>query len=194
MSPRARLWTARTSRPPNLRSGRLPLFNRVSSIEGNHRMGSRSGAEENRSSALPAAIARHGDFAPTSTVSGASCRGHPSLALSGVTWGREGYRHRVACLQGARATGPCDAELPRRNQAFTNPRHLPSRGRSRRNEGFLSPGKPSGSAPTPFSLPKSTRGGRPHGHWQLGQIGSGDRRTSLSSFDRSAPCDFCVRV
>jgi hypothetical protein len=63
------------------------LLSRVTSVEGNHRMGTRSEAEENRSSALPAAIARHGDFAPTSTVSGASCRGHPSLALSGVTRG-----------------------------------------------------------------------------------------------------------
>lgn len=38
-----------------------------------------------RSSTFPAAIARHGDFAPTSTVSGTSCRGHRPLALSGVT-------------------------------------------------------------------------------------------------------------
>lgn len=49
--------------------------------------------------------------------------------------GREGDRHRVASMQGSQATGPCDAELPRRNPTFTNPRHLPSRGRSRTNEG-----------------------------------------------------------
>jgi hypothetical protein len=40
--------------------------------------------------ALPATIARRGDFAPTSTVSSASCRGRRSLALSGVTWGARG--------------------------------------------------------------------------------------------------------
>jgi hypothetical protein len=49
--------------------------------------------------------------------------------------GREGYRHRIARLHGSRTTGPCDAELPRRNPTFTNPRHLPSRDRSRTNEG-----------------------------------------------------------
>jgi hypothetical protein len=97
--PRAPLWllqmyvptsttVGRSSTPAAVsRSGRLPCFDRVASIEGNHRMSQRPGAEDNRSSTLPVAIARRGDFAPTSTCSGASCRGRPSLALSGVTRG-----------------------------------------------------------------------------------------------------------
>lgn len=87
MFPRARPGTPRTPQPPNLRLGRLPDLDRVASIEGNHRKGSWSGVEENRSSTLSAAIARRGDFAPTMAVPGASCRGHRSLALSGVTRG-----------------------------------------------------------------------------------------------------------
>jgi hypothetical protein len=73
---------------------------RVASIDGNHRMGSRSGAEEHRSSALPAAIARRGDFAPTRTAFGRLLSRpspfHP--ARSGA--GRGGCRHRAARLQG----------------------------------------------------------------------------------------------
>jgi hypothetical protein len=48
------------------------------------------GSRNNRSSTLPAATARHADFAPTPTVSGASCRGHRSFTLSGVTRGESG--------------------------------------------------------------------------------------------------------
>lgn len=83
--PRARPRTARAPRPPNLRAGRLPWSDRVASIEGNHRIWLEVRGRGDRSSTFPAAIARHGDFAPTSTVSGASCRGHRPLALSGVT-------------------------------------------------------------------------------------------------------------
>jgi hypothetical protein len=65
--------------------------------------------------------------------------------------GSEGGRHRGARLQGTRATGPCDAELPRRNSTFTSPRHFPSQGRSRTNEGsFTVRASPSGGVADAF--------------------------------------------
>lgn len=134
-SPRAQPRPARAPRPPGMRSGRLPLFYRVASIEGNHRMSSRSGAEEHRSSALPVAIARHGDFAPTPVTSRCLLsRPSPSRPVRSDVGG-ERYRRRVARLQGAPQRGPCDDELPRRSPTLTSPRHLPSRDRSRANEG-----------------------------------------------------------
>jgi hypothetical protein len=48
------------------------------------------GSRNNRSSTLRATTARPADFAPTPTVSGASCRGHRSFTLSGVTRGESG--------------------------------------------------------------------------------------------------------
>ena len=135
MSPRARLWTARASRPPNLRSGRLP-----GSTELYLGRGQPPNGLEVRGRGKPILGAPRGDCSSRGLCPNLDRSGRllsrPSFSRpvrSDV--GREGYRHRVACLQGARATGPCDAELPRRNPTFTNPRHLPSRGRSRRNEG-----------------------------------------------------------
>ena len=193
MLPRARLWTARTSRPPNLRSGRLPWFNRVTSIEGNHRMGSRSGAEENRSSALPAAIARHGDFAPTSTVPGASCRGHPSLALSGVTRGeRDTAIASRACMARERQgrAAPGFREEIRRSPTRGTFHHEVVR------EGTKAPAarQAERQCADAFFTAKEYAWGTPARTLAARSIGSGGRRTSLSSIDRSAPCDFCVRV
>jgi hypothetical protein len=133
--PRARPGTARTPSPLNLRWGRLPDSGPGFPGRGNHRMGTRSGAEENRSSTLPVTIARPGDFAPTSTVF-RCLLSRPSLPHP--VWsdvGREGGRHRNANLQGSRTTGRCHAALPRRSSTLTCPRHLPSQGRSRTNEG-----------------------------------------------------------
>lgn len=119
---------------------------RVSPIEGSRRMGSRSGAEEHRSSALPAVIAHHGDFAPTSLRSGRLLSRWSPLALSGETRGegdtafarREGRTPLRAC-KATPARGSCDTAPPRRGPMLTNPRHLPPRGRSRTNGGRLWP-------------------------------------------------------
>jgi hypothetical protein len=128
-------------------------------IGGNHRMGTRTGAEENRSSTLPAAIARPGDFAPTSTVF-RCLLSRPSLAHP--VWsdvGREGGRLRGARLQGSRAIGRCHAALPRRSATLTCPRHLPSQGRSRTNEGsFCCSASRAAVRPTPFSPPGARAG------------------------------------
>jgi hypothetical protein len=135
MFPRARPGTPRTPQPPNLRLGRLPDLDRVASIEGNHRKGSWSGVEEDRSSTFPADDCSSRRLGPDLDRSG-RLLSRPSLSRPVRSdAGREGYRHRIACLHGSRTTGPCDAELPRRNPTFTNPRHLPSRDRSRTNEG-----------------------------------------------------------
>jgi hypothetical protein len=69
-------------------------------IGGNRRMGSRSGAEEHRSSALPAAIARPGDFAPTSASSGRLLSRNSPFAPVRRDAGREGVRHRPATSTG----------------------------------------------------------------------------------------------
>jgi hypothetical protein len=154
MFPRARLWTARTPPPPNLRWGRLPDSGPGFPGRGNHRMGTRPGAEEKPLLDAPVTIARPGDFAPTSTVF-RCLLSRPSLAHP--VWsnvGREGGRHRNARLQGSRTTGLWHAALPRRSSTLTCPRHLPSQGRSRTNEGRLPLGEPIGSEPTPFSPPR----------------------------------------
>jgi hypothetical protein len=153
MFPRARLWTARTPLPPNLRWGRLPIW-----------------IESPRSTAITEAGGGQG---PGRTVSpGAPRRDcsprrlRPDLDRFGRLLsrplpsrpvrsdvGRGEGRHRGARLQGTRATGPCGAELPRRNPTLTNPRHLPSQGRSRTNEGFLAArrSRPAGDADAFFT-------------------------------------------
>lgn len=146
--PRALLWllqidvsTSTTVDRSNIptaesRRGRLPLFR--SSCLGRGRItewAPGQGPRTTRSSTLPATIARHEDFAPTSTRFGRLVS-RPSLSRpvrSDV--GRDGYRHHNTRLQGARAIGRWDAALPRRSPTFTNPRRLPSQGRSRTNEG-----------------------------------------------------------
>jgi hypothetical protein len=79
-------------------------------------------------------------------ASGASCRGFPPFALSGETRG-EGETaiawHGVSdvpqrACKATRRGGPCDTAPPRRGPMFTNPRHLPSRGRSKTNGGACS--------------------------------------------------------
>jgi hypothetical protein len=119
--------------------GDCPLLDRVSPIEGNHRMGSRSGVEEQ-----PILDAPRGDCSPRGLCPNPDRFGrllsrpslfHPVRSDAG----RERDRHRARACKATRATGPCDAGLPRRSPTFTSPRHLPSRGRSRANEGSCRP-------------------------------------------------------
>ena len=167
---------------------------RVASIEGNHRMGSRPGAEEHRSSALPVAIARHGDFAPTSITSRCLLSRPPLSRPVRSDVGREGYRRRAACLHGAPQRGPCGDELPRRNPTFTSPRHLPSRDRSRTNEGFLRGSKLPWSCADTFFTAGEPGGGTPNSDPDSSANRPRAGEPATSSKDRSAPRDFCVRV
>jgi hypothetical protein len=117
----------------------------------------------NRSSALPAAIARHGDFAPTSTVSGASCRGHPSLALSGVTWGgRDTAIASRACRareRQGRAT-PSFREEARRSPTRGTFHHEVVREGTKARAARQAERQCADA----FFTDKNTRGGRPRGH------------------------------
>jgi hypothetical protein len=153
MSPRARLWTARAPRPPYPRPGRLP-FDRVASTGEQSPNGT-----EVRGRGQPCLGAPREDCSPRRLRPNLDLFGRllsrPSLSCPVRSdAGRKGDRHRSARLQGSRATGSCDAELPRRSPTLTNPRHLPSQGRSRTNEGRLPLGEPIGSEPTPFSPPR----------------------------------------
>jgi hypothetical protein len=95
--PRARPRTSRTSRPPGVRSGRLPTSTTgFPGSEGNRQKGSRSGAGEHRSSALPAAIARPGDFAPTLARFGRLLSRISAFRPVRRDAGRGGDRHRLA--------------------------------------------------------------------------------------------------
>ena len=145
--PRAPLWllqidvststTVDRSSTPAAESaaGATARFDRVTPIEGNHRMGSRSGVEEQ-----PVLDAPRGDCSPRRLRPNLDPLGRllsrPSLSCPVRSdAGRKRGRHRNARLQGSRATGPCVVELPRRSQTTTCPRRLPSQGRSRTNEG-----------------------------------------------------------
>jgi hypothetical protein len=163
MFPRARPGTPRTPQPPKFAAGTTARIDRVASIEGNHRKGTWSGVEENRSSTLPAAIARHGDFAPTSTVSGASCRGHRSLALSGVT---RGERDTAIASRACRARERQGRATPSfREEA----RRSPTRGTFhhevvREGTKARAARQAERQCADAFFTDKNTRGGRPRGH------------------------------
>jgi hypothetical protein len=116
-------------------------LDRVAPIHGNHRTGWRSGAEENLSSCAPRDDCSSRRLRPDLDRFGRLLSRPPLARPVRSDVGSEGGRHRRVRLQGARATGPCDAEVPRRNPTFTSPRHLPSQGRSRTNEGALSAGR-----------------------------------------------------
>jgi hypothetical protein len=133
MFPRARPRTARTSRPPESVVGTTALLRaRVSSRSGQPPKLRRVRGRAHRVSTLPTGIAHGGDFAPTPIAPGTSCREHrplPCLEKRGKG-AMPPYTAR-ACMARA-AGGSCDARLPRRSPTFTNPRGLPSLGRSRR--------------------------------------------------------------
>ena len=108
--------------------------------------------------------------------------------------GRERYRRRAACLHGAPQRGPCGDELPRRNPTFTSPRHLPSRDRSRANEGFLRGSKLPWSCADTFFTAGEPGGGTPNSDPDGSAPRTRAGEPATSSKDRSAPRDFCVRV
>jgi hypothetical protein len=119
--------------------GRLPSsVEGRPSTQGNRRRFSGSGVEDNRASTLPIEIARDGDFAPTPIASGhLLSRASTPVPLSGATWGGRDAAVAVHGCKVCAARGSCDARLPRRRRALTNPRGLPSRGRSRCELGGL---------------------------------------------------------
>lgn len=127
-------WNIPTRRGRRL--GRLPArpkvaFRRIST-EGNRRRYAGSGVENNRVSTLPVLIAQAGDFAPTPIASGhLLSRASAPVPLSGATWGGRDAAIAAHRCNVCAARGSCDARLPRRRRTFTNPRSLPSRGRSR---------------------------------------------------------------
>jgi len=140
MFSRARPWTARTSRTTgncgwddchSRFESRLSIRGRIAELL-------EVRGREHRVSTFPMAIARHGDFAPTPIASGTSCRRQRSLPCPE----RRGKKTMPppparACRTRA-AEGSCDAGFPRRNPPFTNPRGLPSTGRSAMRNGRAS--------------------------------------------------------
>lgn len=125
---RARPWTARTPRATGIRGRdccRESIDRRqsiVAAAEGTRGQGQTI----TESSAFPHGIAPVMDFAPTSIASDTSCRGHhaptcPELARETISAARATHASK-ACA----APGPCSARSPRRDQAFTSPRGLPS--------------------------------------------------------------------
>lgn len=191
--PRARPWTARAPRPPSLRAGRLPWRT------GSPRSRAITGQVRGQGPRRPFPGAPRGDCSsrrlrPNLDRSGRLLsRSSPSCPVRSDA-GRERCRRRVARLQGPRARGSCDAEVPRRSPTSTNPRHLLSRGRPRTDGGACRADALPGSRPTPFSPPRAPGEGTPARTLAARSIGVGDRRTSLAPMDRSAPRDFCVRV
>jgi hypothetical protein len=164
MSPRARPWTTGTSQTAG--EGRWDDCHFESKVSLRIRAiaegAQGQGPRRYRISALPTVIAHDGDFAPTPIASGASCRGHGSLPLSGATWG-ENDAAFAACTCKVRATrGSCDASLPRRRRTLTNPRCLPSQGRPRC--GLCAPVRPAGAARSSRLRFFHHRGARDEGH------------------------------
>jgi hypothetical protein len=193
--------TSTTTDHPNIsihgepRSGRLPgLERKLPFVRGSRRRCRRSGAEQNRCSTFPIAIARAGTsprprFAPgtwcrkTPSLTGLERRGEESSAADA------GRTSKVRPPKGRRGAGP-----PRRGPALTSPRCLPSKGRSRT----------SGQLPTSRSC---QAGNRRLFHHRRGCAGRRPRTLTMARrVDRSGwrtipvvpaaapPSDFCVRV
>jgi len=101
------------------------------SIEDSRRRYAGSGAEDHRASTFPLGIAPERDFAPTPIASDTSCRGHCPSPCPESTRETDEAASAVHASKACAAGGPCDARFPRRNPTFTNPRGLPSQGRSR---------------------------------------------------------------
>lgn len=196
MFPRARPRT--TSNIPNDRKpslGRLPRIESRLSMGASRQSCSRSGTEKHRSSALPTGIALHGDFAPTSTASGTSCRedrSSPCPERRGRTAEPPARRTLARSAQRQGRAAPHLREEARRS---------PTRGAFHRQAIRIADGSrsdhlenqaaPHGSAF--FTVDRPGRGtlaraltARPRD--------DGKRLHALLSVDRSAPDDFCVRV
>lgn len=178
-------------RPPGVRSGRLPGSTELPRSRAITEWASRSGAEEHRSSALPATMARHGDFAPTPAAFGRLLSRpspfHP--ARSGA--GRGGYRHRAAATAGRR--GALAGQRRREGRATPGFREearcSPARGtfhqkvvreRTKAADGQRA-GRP--RRRRLFHWPGARAGGRPRGTGQLGQSGA-ETGEPASFFDR----------
>jgi len=131
MFQRARRWAARDPRRRSSRGWPPLSIDRCLSIDGDRRRSSGSGVEDHRASTFPPGIAPGRDFAPTPIASDTSCRGHclaPCLESTRVT----GEAAGAASASKARAAGGrCADRFPRRNQASSRPRCLPSQGRPR---------------------------------------------------------------
>jgi hypothetical protein len=131
MFPRARPWTTGTSQTAGVGrwddchvESKVALQSRAIA-EGTQGQGPR----RYRISALPIVIAHGGDLAPTPIAPGTSCREHGSHPLSGSTWGESDVAVAARTCKVRATRGSCDARLPRRRPALTNPRRLPSQGR-----------------------------------------------------------------
>jgi hypothetical protein len=187
MSPRARLWTARTSPIAGYAFGatacstELPRSRAITEwVPG---QGQRNTAPRHSPRRLLVAETSPQPGPP----SGASCRGHHPFTLPGAARGEEDTAIARRACRATPSRGPCDTRLPRRNPMLTSPRHLPSEGRSRANEGFCLSAELAGKHADAFFTAGGQGGGRPHKARTARSIGSRDRRTSLSSIGPQRP-------
>jgi hypothetical protein len=142
MFPRARPWAARTPRPPNCGWGDCLAGPGCPDPRQSPKQAGGQGPRRTVPRALPATIARHEDFAPTSTVSSASCRDRRSLTLSGVTWGVRGAAIAARACRARERQGratPSFREETRRSPARGTFRRKVVRGRTK---AFCRSGKP----------------------------------------------------
>jgi hypothetical protein len=130
MFPRARRRTARTSQTTESVVG-TPAVRLKVALQSTATAGGTQGqgSRKDRISTFPTVIAHDGDFAPTPSAPGTSCREDRSSPCPERLGGENGIA-AVAPACTARVTrGSCDARLPRRSPTLTNPRCLPSQGR-----------------------------------------------------------------
>jgi len=112
--------------------GRLPESERKSPFDrGNRRSYAGSGVENTESRHSPRGIAPGGDFAPTPDRFEHLVSRTSPASLPGETREESDAADAAHTCIARAARGSCDARFPRRNPTLTNPRGLPSSGRSR---------------------------------------------------------------